>query len=321
MDNYLGSNYRDEILIYFSQKDIIIYEVLYKNKEDWGVPFNTLYQFHYNSINPIDLVGYMLSCMILNRYKPQIKQKSSFSLPKRGKKFINRLINENLIYSHISAISLTTYVSGQILDRLEKNKNFDWFIKSKTLKGNNPEFIIIDTYNFFLRIKTYQGYNRKINTLKNEIIGNNSLKKCITDIALYLSEQMNDNDYKYILVSNFGYEELNDYYYIVSSDCNDYIGTDCSKENLSGEVDDCVTLMLYDYINYYHKKIASILSEDNYDFSIISQDFSYQIERSFIDIDGNIINYQDIELKYPDFNFSREGGLTLFGENLELIDE
>lgn len=316
--DFSGSDYRDQILNYFERKDQTIYRVMQKNKDDWGFPFKTLYRMHYGSLTPFDLVGYMIACMSLNRYKPEIKEKSYLNLPNRGNRFLNKMISDQTIEQHTSAMSLTTYVTGQMMDRVEKNSNFKWFLDQKTSNRNNAEFIIIDTYNFFLGIKAYTGDNTVINVLKNSIIGENSLKKCIKNIAGYIAEKMNGNDYKYIFVANLKMEEFEDDYYILSSDCNEYIGTDCRKENLSGEVDDCMALMLYDYINDYLGKTASILSEDNYDFSVITQDFSYQIDRAFIDTDGNIINAQDAELKYPDFKFSREGGLSFFGEKLDL---
>ena len=63
-------------------------------------------------------------------------------------------------------------------------------------------------------------------------------------------------NYKYLFITPTNHNLLNDDYIIISSGCEEYIGSKCSKENLTNEVDDCLTLMVYDYIKYHKMKIV-----------------------------------------------------------------
>lgn len=317
----VGSEYRDDILRYFERKDQNIYKIMKENRDDWGFPFKTIYQIHYNSLKAIDLTGYMLACMTFNRYKPPVKEQKSFSTPLRGTRFLDKLIKEDTIYRHISAMSLSVYVASEMMDRIEVNEDFKQFIKSKNIRGSKADFIIVDTANLYYGIKDYTGNMSNIINLRDNIIGDKSLGACIKDLAISISTYSNGNDYKYIFVTPTNHNIYEDSHVILSADCNDYIGEKCSEENLSNEVDDCLTLMLHDYIFEIEERNASILSQDNYAFSMIMQDYNYHIDRAMFDLDGNVINAQDIEIKYPDFRFPKDCGLSLYSENMGLGED
>lgn len=298
---------RSILLEYFKFKDTDIYNILNENITNLGFPFINISELILYYPDNINLLGFIYSSIALNKFKPLLEYDTSKSYSKRGKKFINKIIEENTIFYTINSLILSVYVSNEIINR--NIEDIDLFIKS----NDYCKYIIVDTANLYYGIKQYIGNNIVINKLQ-EIINNKSLNTCIYEMIDFIIDNCSYINYKYLFITPTNHNLLNDDYIIISSGCEEYIGSKCSKENLTNEVDDCLTLMVYDYIKYHKNENCSILSQDNYDFSFITQDISFPIERSFFDIDGNIIAYNTFIDKYPDIDPDTKK-LSLFVEN------
>lgn len=319
-----GPNYRDNILDYFKTKDRVVFSILNQRKTDWNYPFKTAYRLHHDTSEKIDVSAFLSAVNSFSKNRTPIREKASLSMPERGDRFLNKIIEDSLVLNKISGFIMSVYVAEKLLDKLKYDFNFIYFMKSTTDIRNeayDSEYILVDTANLYYKIKEYTGNNSSIKYLRDKIIGDNSLYHCVEDIAEYFSDDLNGNLYKFIFVNPTPKKEFDDSFYILSADCKEYIGEKCSSESFTNEVDDCFLLMLYDYCQKTFNRKISILSGDNYDFSLIAQDFSRPIRRALISNDKQavILSHDDLEIEHPEFIFEGQIPLTIFEEDLLMI--
>lgn len=316
-----GPNYRDNILEYFKTKDRAVFSILNQKKADWNYPFKTAYRLHHDTSEKIDVSAFLSAVTTFSKNRDSIREKASLSMPERGDRFLNKIIEESSVLDKISGFIMSVYIAEKLLNKLAYDFNFIFFMKSVTEIRNetyDSEYIIVDTANLYYKMKEYSGSNPSLKYLRDKIIGDNSLYHCVNQIADYLSDELNGNLYKFIFVNPTSKKEFNDSYYILSADCKEYIGQKCSSETFTNEVDDCFLLMLYDYCQKTFDRKVSILSGDNYDFSLIAQDFFKPLRRAMFSNDKQsvILSHDDLEIEHPEFNFDYNTKLTIFEEDL-----
>lgn len=319
--------YRRDIIAFFSPINKDISKVLSDNIEDLSFPFKTAYLFFTEGGTPASrILSFLNSCTTFHLYKPPLLDRQSFGLPSRGDYYIQKFISEKGIDSVIDRFSVSTYIAKAIVKNLTKNSEFNWFISDKVRPGSRgTEYVIIDTMNLFFKIKQhYNGNNRKLRYIKNNIIGNRMINDCITEFVEYISSNLNDNKYRLIFVCPktkiYPKHYLSDNFYIVSVDCQQYLGAECSSDTSSNETDDCVLILIYDYLFYRKNYSISVLSGDNYGFSIISHDFFRPYDRALITRENGtesstIISWEDITYENPAFTFEGRT-LSIFEEEL-----
>lgn len=290
-----GSNYRDNILRYFENKDPVIRKILLSRLSDWRYPFESAYRLHHDTVEEVDILSFLLAVSVFNKNKSPIREKTSLKTPIRGEKFINRLIKENRVKDTIAGFFVSVYISEKILNKVV-DYDFNWMIKSPTEVSGNPrvsEFIIVDLPNIYYKIKEYIGTNNSLKYFKDKIIGDRQLCECKSDMISHITDYdfLNGNLYKYIFISPCSAKEkdFDELYYVINVDCKEYIGEKCSDATLSNQVDDTLLLMLYDYCEKNYNCKISILSGDNYDFSVIAQDFSNPLRRAWFSMINNLL--------------------------------
>lgn len=315
-----GPNYRDNILDYFKIKDPVVFSILKSKKSDWNYPFKSAYRLHHDTSEKIDIAAFLSAVITFSKNRDPIREKSSLNMPERGDRFLNKIIEEKTLSDKISGFIMSTYIAEKLLNKLTYDSNFAWFMKATTEIRNetyDAEYIIVDTANLFYKIKEYDGTNPSLKYIRDRIICDSSIFNCVKELAEYFSNELNGNLYKFIFVNPSSKKDFDDDYFILPIDCKEYIGQKCSAETYTNEVDDCFLLMLYDYCQKTFDRKVSILSGDNYDFSLISQDYARPIRRALISNDKQpvILSWDDIIFENHEFNFNK---LTIFEEDFSV---
>lgn len=318
----IPQDYRNHILDYFGEKDRLIYSILEEHKRDLRFPFLSVYNLYNIPNQPVDVVAFISSCILFNRYKKEIRDKSSYGIPKRGEVFLERIINEGKVQETMIKFNTAVYVSYQMIESIKKDLNFDWFMNKPTYHGGeiiDSEFIIVDLANIHRKILEYKGRNSSLIYFRDRIVQERSLSKCIKEFINHIVNELNDNGYKFIFVSPVKIRDernFDEMWYLYHVDCTEYIGSKCSEETFSNEVDDTFLMMLYDYCSYKYGVQVSILSGDNYDFAMITQDYSEDLRRAAFENDKppTVISWEDIQYERPGFSFGPDNRLTVFEE-------
>ncbi len=319
--------YRRDIIAFFSPINRDISKILSENIEDLNFPFKTAYIFFKEGgASASRILSFLNSCSTFHLYKQPVLDRQSFNLPSRGDYYLKKFISENSVNSIIDRFSVSTYIAKAIVKDLTENSEFNWFISEKERPGSRGnEYIIVDTMNLFFKIKQhYNGKNKKFLHIKNNIIGNRLINDCIKEFVEYISSNLNGNKYRLIFVCPktkiYPKHYLSDNFYIVSVDCLQYLGVECSSETSSNETDDCVLILIYDYLFYKKNYSISILSGDNYGFSIISHDFFRSYDRALITVENGtesstMLSWEDLTYENPAFTFEGRT-LSIFEEEL-----
>lgn len=319
---------REEILKNIMYKDPDLYRKLKRNVNNLNYPFITAYHIFKNNVDlDIDIFSFLASCEIFNKYKQTRLDARHSSIPKRSEFYIKEAMKKGEFEEKILKFNVCVYIANQILDNLIYNPLFKNFMTSKIkVKGveYENEFIFVDTQNFISKMKTYNNNNKDLKYLKEICDSNKKFNDKLEEIAKVLTVRYNPQFYKILFTGGSGDEIiLGDRYIIIPIDCRDFIGKKCKDYPLSGEVDDTVLLMLYDYCRFKYTPKISILSEDNFGFSLISQDYSEPIRRAMFSHDpqntfSDLFSWDIINDEYPSLFFGENAKLTMLEEELEV---
>ena len=323
MRKLVSDSYRQNILDFFKEENDEVYDILNENFSNWRFPFNAAHRFTEDTDEKVDVRSFLSAALIFNKYKEPIRVKSSFKIPERSDRFIRKIIMEGRVLNSVNSFASSVFVAYNMLQKIIYDENFNWFMMRKIEYKDElypREFIIVDTPNVHKSIIAYEGRNNSIIKLRDEIIRGRHLFKCLTELVDYMADDLNNNLYKFIfIVPNHQNIPLREDAFIITVDCVEYTGKKCSKEDLTNEVDDTLLLMLYDYCRDKYRVPMSIMSKDNYDFSIIAQDYSTPYDRAVFskDYHSTIMNWEDIQYNYEGFMFNKMNPLTIFEENFD----
>lgn len=325
MELVSSDEYRDKILEYFKDKDKYIYLALIRNINDWRYPFANAHYLYEASKGEIDILSFLAFSKIINKYKNPIISRDEFSGDHdRDDWWLQNKVESGEIYDIMKRLGLSTYIADKIITKLISDDKFSEFINSKTDMGYgvvDSEFIIIDTSNIHMQIKNYKGKLKTIIDIRDNIIRNRPISSCIDELIKFITEEMNDNFYKFIFTCTCRYDgkKFDDHFCIIPIDCTEYTGSRCNREDFTNEVDDVAVVMLYDYCNTRYGVNVSIMSSDNFDFFFMTQDYYSPIRRAVFsnEVQSNVINWDEINIVHENFEFNKYNKLTLFEDEFK----